>query len=465
MSAAGSQVGARGHGRAAMTPGERMIAARLDRLPILPFHRRLLVLIGAGMFFDSFDIYLAGSVLGQLVHSGWSDLALNARFISATFVGMVIGAAGAGWLGDRHGRRFTYQFNLLVFGLASLACALAPTMTWLIAARFVSGIGLGAEIVVGYATMLEFIPPTHRGRWGALLSLVTNFGLFAATLLAWLVIPLAGWRPMFLIAAVGAFVVLWMRKEMPESPRWLASAGRLAEAEAVVAGAEAQARGPLPVPAPPAGTVAAGLARGAFVRRALVGSAMMVVNGIAIYGFVVWVPTFLVQHGMGINRSLGQAVLMSMGGPAGAALGWLLTDRIGRRPAIIGSSLLAAVCGWAFAHAGSQAGAVVLGFAMFTLIYFQVAVIVAGYVPELFPTAQRMRGTAATSVAGRIAAMLVPFAVVWLYAAGGLGYVLGGVSAMLVMQAVLTLLYREETNGRSLEAIAADAQGVPVVAD
>ncbi len=104
------------------------IAARLDRLPILPFHRRLLGLIGAGMFFDSFDIYLAGSVLGELVHSGWSDLAMNARFISATFVGMVIGAAAAGWLGDRYGRRFTYQFNLGVFGAASFACALAPSM-------------------------------------------------------------------------------------------------------------------------------------------------------------------------------------------------------------------------------------------------------------------------------------------------------------------------------------------------
>ena len=442
---------------AMMTEAERGIAARLDRLPILPFHRRLLGLIGAGMFFDSFDIYLAGSVLGQLVHSGWSDLAMNARFISATFVGMVIGAAGAGWLGDRFGRRFTYQFNLAVFGAGSLACALAPTMAWLIAARFVSGIGLGAEIVVGYATMLEFIPPMHRGRWAALLSLVTNFGLFAATLLAWLVIPAFGWRPMFLLAGLGAFFVLWLRKAMPESPRWLASVGRIPEAEAVVAAAEAQASEPLPPPILPAGTVAAGLTRGAFVRRALVGSAMLVVNGISIYGFVVWVPTFLVQHGLSINRSLGQAVLMSLGGPAGAALGWLLSDRVGRRPAIVGASLLAAACGWAFAHSSSQVMAVTLGFAMFTLIYFLVAVIVASYVPELFPTALRMRGNAVTSVAGRIASMLVPFAVVPLYTAGGLGYVLGGVSAVLVLQAVLALLYREETNGRSLEAIAGDA--------
>lgn len=440
-----------------MTPVERGIAARLDRLPILPFHRRLLGLIGAGMFFDSFDIYLAGSVLGSLLQGNWSDLAANARFISATFVGMVIGAAMAGWLGDKYGRRFTYQFNLAIFGAASLACAVAPSMGWLIAARFVTGIGLGAEIVIGYATMLEFIPPVHRGRWAALLSLVTNFGLFAATLLSWLIIPAFGWRPMFLIAGFGAFFVLWLRKSMPESPRWLASVGRDAEAEAIVSAAEREAPELAQVILPPQPEFTFGLSRMAFVRRAAIGSAMQAVLGIAIYGFVVWVPTFLVQHGMGISQSLGQAVLMSFGGPAGAALGWLLSDRLGRRPAIIGASLAAALCGWAFAHAGSQVTAVILGFLMFTLIYFLVAVIIAGYVPELFPTASRMRGNAITSVAGRLTAIGVPFVVVWLFQTGGVEAVLAAVSSALILQAVLAAFYREETNGRSLEAIAAEA--------
>ena len=161
---------------------------------------------------------------------------------------------------------------------------------------------------------------------------------------------------------------------------------------------------------------------------------------------------------MGINRSLGQSVLMSLGGPTGAAMGWLLSDRIGRRPAIIGASLLAAICGTAFAQAPSQEAAIVLGFVMFALLYFLVSVVVAGYVPELFPTAVRMRGNGLTSVAGRLTTILVPFAVVWLFNAGGLAYVLGGVAAALVLQALLVFLYREETNGRSLEAIAGDAQ-------
>jgi putative MFS transporter len=441
------------------------VSARLDRLPILPFHRRLLVLIGAGMFFDSFDIYLAGSVLGVLVSSGWSNLDLNARFISATFVGMLIGAFVAGVLGDKFGRKFTYQFNLGIFGIASLAAAAAPSMNWLIVARFFAGVGLGAEIVIGYGLMLEFTPPAHRGRWAALLSVVTNFGLFASTLLSWLIIPTFGWRPMFVIAGIGALIVLWLRRAIPESPRWLESQGRHAEADAIVTRAEAEerardvGRGPPAVPAaalaPPSASVPERLLQGRNLRSLALGSFMHVVIGAAIYGFVAWVPTFLVQHGMAINRSLGQSVLMSLGGPAGAFIGFLLSDRIGRRPAIIGASLLAAVVGTAFAQASSQIAAIALGFTMFTLIYFMVAIVVAGYVPELFPTSIRMRGNGICNTMGRLATIFVPFAVVALFRLGALTAVLGAVTALLVLQAVVVWLAGTETNQRSLEAIAA----------
>jgi putative MFS transporter len=434
---------------------------RLDRLPILPFHRRLLALIGAGMFFDSFDIYLAGSVLGALVSSGWSNLDLNARFISATFVGMLIGAISAGFLGDKFGRKFTYQFNLGIFGVASLAAAAAPTMTWLIVARFFAGIGLGAEIVIGYGLMLEFTPPTHRGRWAALLSLVTNFGLFASTLLAWLIIPTFGWRPMFVIAGVGALIVLWLRRAIPESPRWLESQGRHVEADAVVALAEAEEKTgtiapthvPPLAPAPTPANAPVGLLQPRTLRALALGSMMHVVIGAAIYGFVAWVPTFLVQHGMAINRSLGQSVLMSLGGPAGALMGFLLSDRIGRRPAIIGASVLAAIVGTAFAQAPSEIAAIALGFTMFTLIYFLVAVIIAGYVPELFPTSIRMRGNGICNTVGRLTTIFVPFAVVALFRFGELTAVLGGVTSLLLLQAVVVWIAGTETNQRSLEAI------------
>lgn len=98
--------------------------ARLDRLPICSFHWRILALIGAGMFLDAFDIYLQGGVLGAVLKEGWSTIELNAAFVTATFIGMTLGAWFSGILGDRCGRRFSYQINLAIFGLASLTATL-----------------------------------------------------------------------------------------------------------------------------------------------------------------------------------------------------------------------------------------------------------------------------------------------------------------------------------------------------
>jgi MFS family permease len=277
-------------------------AARLDRLPILPFHRRLLFLVGAGLFFDAFDIYLANSVLGALVQSGWSTLDLNAVFLSATSIGMLVGSVMAGILGDRYGRKFSYQFNLALFGLASLGCAIAPSMNGLIAARFLCGVGLGAELVIGYGLLSEFVPPSHRGRWAALLSCMAQFGLFASTLMSWLLIPTFGWRAMFILAGIGALVVFVARKVIPESPRWLEGNGRVEEAQKILSQIEASAgQVTLPpvaaaaTPSPVASST--GLFDSGLLRPLGLGALTQVIQSVAIYGFVAWVPTFLVKQG------------------------------------------------------------------------------------------------------------------------------------------------------------------------
>src|SRR5712691_4232366 len=215
--------------------------ARLDRLPISSFHRRVFWLIGAGMFFDGYDLYVGTTVLGSTIASGFSTLQQNAQFVSLTFLGMTIGSFVTGFLGDHYGRRFTYQFNLMIFGLASLAAAFAPDMTTLNLLRFVMGLGLGAEIVVGYGTMTEFVPPAKRGRWLATMALIVVSGLPATALLGTLIIPNFGWRPMFVIAGVGALIVWYLRKSLPESPRWLEANGRTEEAEALMQQIEKEA--------------------------------------------------------------------------------------------------------------------------------------------------------------------------------------------------------------------------------
>src|SRR5579864_754301 len=222
--------------------------ARLDRLPISSFHYRIFGLVGAGMFFDGYDLYVAGGVLASTIQTKFSTPQEVPLFLSLTFVGMTLGALITGFVGDKYGRRFTYQINLLIFGLASLAAAAAPDMTTLIICRFVQGLGLGAEIVVGYSTLTEFVPPKSRGRWLSFMAFLVVAGFPATALLGYLIIPSFGWRPMFIIAGLGSLVVWYLRKNLPESPRWLEAEGRTEEAEALMKAIEQEASGGKPLP-------------------------------------------------------------------------------------------------------------------------------------------------------------------------------------------------------------------------
>lgn len=434
---------------------------RLDRLPISGFHRRILWLIGGGMFLDSFDIYLAGGVLGALTRIGWSTMQLNAAFLSSTFFGMLLGAFTAGVLGDAKGRKFTYQFNLAIFGLASIAGAFAPSMIWLIVCRFFMGLGLGAEIVVGYGSIGEFIPPAVRGKWSAYLSLITNAALFCSTLLGYLIIPSIGWRAMFAVVGVGAMVVWVVRKKMPESPRWLESRGRYDEADAILRAAEAESAQKQPLPpivetprTVTRQTTLLDLFGKSQIRRTLVSITVQIGINVVIYGFIVWVPTFLMKQGLDMASSLGYTTLMSFGGPAGALVGVLVADRIGRKNGLIVVAVLAALVGWFYGHSTSVGMATVLGFALFTLTYLMVALGVATYVPELFATENRMRANGVAACAARITGILAPQLAVVMYAAGGVKDVLSIIVGALVLMAIVLAVFGIETNQRSLEQIA-----------
>src|SRR6266576_1609079 len=288
--------------------------ARLDRLPISSFHYRIFCLVGAGMFFDGYDLYIAGGVLASAVQTKFSTAPQNLQFISLTFVGMTLGALITGFVGDKYGRRFTYQVNLLIFGLASLAAAFAQDMNQLIACRFLQGLGLGAEIVVGYSTLTEFVPPKTRGRWLSMMAFLVVAGFPATSLLGYLIIPSFGWRPMFAIAGVGALIVWYLRKNLPESPRWLETNGRAAEAEALMLLIERDASGGRPLP-PPAATrpVAqwslASLFTPALLPRLVVGCVVLITLNTLIFGFVNWLPTFFGQQGISITKSLAYTMV------------------------------------------------------------------------------------------------------------------------------------------------------------
>lgn len=435
--------------------------ARLDRLPVGRFHRRIFWLIGAGMFFDGYDLYVGTNVLGATVSSGFSTLQQNAQFVSMTFLGMTIGSLAAGFLGDAFGRRFTYQINLLIFGLGSFAAALAPDMDTLIWARFAIGLGLGAEIVVGYATLTEFVPPRSRGKWLSFMAMIVVSGLPATALLGTLIIPAFGWRPMFVIAGVGALVVWVIRKFMPESPRWLESKGRFAEADLLVSRIEQEAGLALPQvvaePAPKKFTLL-NLFGAQLLPRVIVGSIVLITINTLIFGFVVWLPTFFVQQGLSVTKSFTYTLIIVLGAPLGCAIGAFLADALGRRTTIIATSALAIVFGAVYPQMAHPPLMLMAGFLLIVCIYILVALSYGVYTPELFPTEVRLRANGICNMFGRGATIISPFIVVALFKAYGVAGVVAFMAGLLLLQIVAVAAWGIEPARRSLEELT----GAPV---
>ena len=412
------------------------------------------------MFFDGFDIYVAGAVLGATLKSGFSTMGQNAEFVSVTFLGMMLGAFFTGFLGDRYGRRFTYQANLAIFGLASIAAAFSPSMLVLILLRFVMGVGLGAENVVGYATMTEFVPPQARGKWLGIVSVFVVSGLPVTGLLGTILIPHFGWRIMFVLGGLGAMVVWYLRKALPESPRWLESVGRTEEADAILRAIEREVsihHTPLPEPVPAVSKIHSrelgSLLNPVLLPRMIVGATTLIAVNTLIFGFVTWLPTFFVQEGLSIASSLSYSLIISLGAPLGTALGAFTADSWGRRPTIIGASLLTIFIGSVYPFVKDPAVLLIVGFLLMIPIYVLVAVLFAIYIPELFPTEVRMRAAGICNTFGRGATILTPFIVVALFRSYRVKGALGFLIALLIVQIFVVLRYGVEPKKRRLEEI------------
>ncbi|HEX3371865.1 MAG TPA: MFS transporter [Candidatus Acidoferrales bacterium] len=434
--------------------------ARLDRLPISSFHRRIMWLIGAGMFFDGFNIYIGATVLGAALKSGFSTLGQNAEFVSLTFVGMMLGSLVTGFLGDLRGRRFTYQANLAIFGFASLAAAFAPSMNILILVQFIIGFGLGAENVVGYSTLTEFVPPGSRGKWLGFMTVFVVTGLPVAALLGTLIVPHFGWRAMFVIGGIGALIVWYLRKALPESPRWLESVGRNAEADALLAQIEKEVsarHSPLPEPfiAPMVkhSRDISTLLSPAILPRMIVGATSLVVINTLLYGFVTWLPTFFVQQGLSVARSFRYSLVMAIGAPVGSAIGAFTADSWGRKRTIVGASLATIAIGSFYPFIASPAVLLIVGFSLIVPIYVLVALLFAIYIPELFPTEVRLRAAGICNTFGRGAIIFMPFVVVALFRSHGVAGVLAFMIALLIVQIIVVLTLGVEPKRLRLEEI------------
>ena len=426
------------------------IISRMDRAHETPMFHRIVALVAAGMLMDSIDVYIGSAVASSALSTHWSTVAQNSTFMSAGFLGLLVGSLLAGFVGDLKGRRVAYQINLLLFGGFTFLGAFAPNMAVLSLCRLGAGLGLGAEIVTGFAMVNEFAPMNRRGHWCAIVSLVANCGVPIAMLLCAWIIPRWSWRPLFVGIGLVAAVIWWLRRDIPESPRWLAVHGRYDEADAIVKQLEANGSEPETATAK-ADTNSTRNAGGRSLGICLLVAIVAVsATNVCSYAFTSWVPTILVKRGINLSSSLTTSTLMMLGAPVGCLIGSLLIDRIGRKRTIVPAFLFTGVFGMLYAFQSSTTGAIIVGFLLMMCLYVLMASVVAVYAPELFATKVRFRCVGVANAIAKLLNVLMPMVVGWMLTALGATSIFVSISVIALASMLIVGFFGAETAQKSV---------------
>ena len=440
------------------------IAARLNRLPPTRIHRHATVIAGIGSFFDLFDIFLAGVLATVLTQQFQLSRAALPPIIGSSFVGMFFGATLLGRYADRAGRRTAFLLNLGIYSAFTLLGAFSINVPMLIVARFLAGIGIGAELPLVDAYLSELLPARHRGRYTAWAYTLGFVGIPAAGFLARILVPqqplgIDGWRWMFVAGSLGAGIVWAMRSKLPESPRWLESVGRVAEAEAIVSQMEreAAALGPLPPPDPHE-IAASGDTRfraifGPRYRgRTLMLCVFHIFQTIGYYGFGTLVPTVLAAKGYSVVTSLTFTSLTFIGYPVGSALSLPIVERVDRRWLIVGSAALMSAFGLALGFASAPGVILAMGF-LYTATSNIFSNALHIFQVEIFPTFARATAAGTAYGLSRLSTGAMPFVLVPVLDRWGPGAMFAVIAAALWIVIVDITLFAPKTTGRSLEEI------------
>ncbi|MFE6717729.1 MFS transporter [Streptomyces albidoflavus] len=440
------------------------IAARLEQLPHSRWHVKVRVLIGAVTFFEAFDQLLAASALPVLMDEWNLSTGQATMAVTTGSIGMLFGALGAGWLGDRIGRVRTVALGVALTGLASLAVAASGNIEMFALFRFLQGLGIGGVVPVAATYINEIARSDNRGRFVLLYEMIFPAGLSAATLVAVWVIPHYGWRAMFLIGALPVLIAALLPRKVPESPRWLLAKGRTEEAEAVIAKIEREVeestREPLPAPRAEIpdekGTGRlADLFKGRYLRRTAVLSGLWFVAYYVNHGIATWLPSLYTDtFGLDLTTALTFSLISNATGLLGNFLMALFIDRIGRRPSLIAALTGASVALAVLAIVGASSGPQVALFASCTT--FCIFAINAGlylYSPELYPTRNRAKGAAFGGLWNRLGVIIGPIVVGGIIAAGGsLRLVFAQLAVVAAVGAVIAF-FAIETKGKTLEEL------------
>jgi len=441
---------------------ERIIA-RVERLPVSWWHVKTRVIIGVATFFDAFDALAIASVLPVLVPMWKLSPPQIGFLISAGYVGQLIGALLFGWIAERYGRMTGMIWSIATFAVMSCACALAWDYNSLVAFRIIQGLGLGGEVPIAAVYISEIARTNVRGRFVMLYELIFPVGIAGASLLGLWIVPTLGWQYMFLIGAAPAVLVLFLRAVLPESPRWLASVGRLQDADAalsLIERATEQATGqPLPAPQPVVQVVEKGASLAdlfgkLYLRRTLVVWLIWFTAYLVNYGLSIWMPTvYRTVFKLPLDVALRYGLITTALGLVGAAIAAFVIDHVGRKTlfAICFAGCAAALI--ALAMIANPTAEQVLTY--ISISYFFVSAINLGvylYTPELYPTRMRAISVGAATAWLRLASIIGPAAVGFMVATG-LQSVFLVCGALAALTAVVTAVFAVETKRRILEEV------------
>ena len=447
------------------------IAARLDRIPISGFHKKIMWLLAGITFCDSVDMAVGGPIGMVLQDQGFMTLEQFAFFNSITMVGYLIGGLLAGIISDGIGRRKAVLICGTVFTVFCFVAAAAPDATFLTACRFFMGLGLGAAFPAGYSALTEFTPPTKRGKYQSYVGLIANCGTLFASVLNLVILPIAGWREVFVFCGVlGLAVMVLCFFFLEESPRWLAMMGRGEEADKILTRIEGkiEAKGTKidPVPAEEiqrreqAETVEqlpiSFLFTKKMITRTLTAMFLCFVMNVLVYTVISWTPTILKANGFDTSLSTLMTVVMQLGIPVGVGLLTFYVEKVNRKTILIVTYVLIAVLGPIWSMLPTDQPWLVMGFGFLVCVFtFTNSVTTAAiYLSEPFPTACRIRGAGVANAFGRLGGIFSPMWIAF-FVASPLGttgaYLIN--SALAIFMAIWLAIFAVETRGKTLEEI------------
>src|SRR5882672_4306489 len=450
-----------------------LIAARLDALPMTRTLWIRVILLSLGGFFEFYDLLFTGYIAPGLVRSGiltptTPGLFGNngiASFVAAFFAGLFIGTLLFGFAADRLGRRTIFTLSLLWYSVASVIMAFQNDAFGLNLWRFITGLGVGVELVTIDTYIAELVPRAYRGRAFAINQTVQFAAVPVVAFLALQLVPISpfgidGWRFVVVIGAVGAVFVWWIRLRVPESPRWLASHGRAVEADRILSDLErrvqAESGTPLPPPARPELPAPRGrfseIWQGPYLSRTVMMIVFNIFQAVGFYGFATWVPTLLIKQGISVTTSLQYTFIIAIAAPFGPLLGATLADRFERKWLLMSAALSVGLFGLAFGSFTLALPLVLFG-VLVTLSNNAMSFLYHAYQSELYPTRIRAAAVGFVYSWSRLSTVFSAFVIAFFLERFGTSGVFAFIAASMLIAASAIALLGPPTTNRALEVI------------